>query len=257
MRAASKSSRVGRATAAGRTGSALAIVATAALGLTGCIPSPPPVPQATPAAPIVPGQTDAGDVRDGRVPSGGAARLPLTIDERTAVVIGATSTDGEDLTLRLTGPAVDIENDDADRADVFAFEGQSLDPAVATVLDPGAYTIEVEEWGGDATGFQLQVLTSSTTLGTGESARFSFGPGQPVIAMVTTEQGDEAISATSDIDTTLWAYVPESDTDYHDDDSGGDRNPRIELAGEAAQAIVVVATGYARDASGSLELRVD
>lgn len=239
--------------AAGAAGAA-AIVAVA---LTGCIPSPPPLPQGTPAEPIVPGEANDGVVVEGVVPADGTATVPLTIDERTAVVIGATSTDDEDLTLRLTGPGVEVENDDARRPDVFAFELQSLDPAVAAVLDPGEYTIELGEWGDDASGFQLQVLTGATTVEPGTSADFTFGPGQPAIAMVAVIHGDETISASSDIDTTLWAYVPTSDTDYEDDDGGSDGNPRIDLVDESAQQIVVVATGYDRDDSGTLQLTVE
>ncbi|GEK79044.1 hypothetical protein [Agrococcus baldri] len=240
-----------------RTAGIVGIATVTVAALTGCIPSPPPVPQPSPAEPIVPGATSAGEVREGMVPAGGTSTVELQVDERSAVVIGATSPDDEDLTLHLTGPGVDVENDDAhSELDVFAFELDSRDPALAAVLEPGAYSIEVGEWSDDRSSFELQALTTAATVPAGTSADFDFAPGAPAIAIVPLAEGDESIAATSDVDTTLWAYLPESDTEYRDDDSGGDRNPLIELPGERPQDAVVVATGYDRDESGSLQLTV-
>ncbi|SFS11597.1 hypothetical protein SAMN04487783_1600 [Agrococcus baldri] len=243
---------------AGRAAGAVGVVAIIAAGLTGCIPGPPPVPQPTPAAPIVQSGAAAGELREGFVPAGGTSSVTLTIDERAAVAIGATSPDEDDLTMHLTGAGTDVESDDASGdLDVFEFEMQTRDPAIATVLEPGEYTIELAEWGDDSTDYRLQVLTSTTTVTAGSVAELEFGPGRPALVIATITEGDEAIAATSDIDTTLWAYVPDSDQEYWDDDGGGDRNPRIELIGESPQDIAVVATGYDRDESGTLELAVE
>lgn len=247
---------VGRA--AGRAAQAAGILAITALGLTGCIPGPPPVPQPASAEPVVQGATTSGEVRDGRVASGATTEVELQIDERAAVMIGATSTDDEDLTLRLRGPGVDIENDDASsHLDVFEFELQTRDSALGSVLDPGTYTIEIGEFSDDASGFRLQVLTSTTVLPAGTSAELPFGPGAPALVIVPLADGRESISGTSEIDTVLWAYLPTSDTEYRDDDSGGERNPRIDLLGERPQDAVVVANGYARESSGSVLLSVE
>lgn len=242
----------------GRIAGAAGIAAVVAIGLTGCIPGPPPVPRAPTVAPIEQGGAAGGEVREGYVVAGGTSTVELQIDERTAVAIGATSPDDEDLTLHLRGVGTDLENDDASsELDVFAFELQSRDPAVATVLEPGDYTIEVGEWSDDASRFELQVLTSTTTVPVGTSAEFAFGPGQPALVIVPLTEGDATIAATSDLDTTLWAYVPSSDSEYNDDDSGGDRNPRITLGGDGTQPVAVIATGYDRDDSGTLQLSVE
>jgi len=236
----------------------LGVIAIVAVALTGCIPAPPPVPQPTPAAPIVQTGAAAGEVREGFVPAGGVSSVALTIDERAAVAIGATSPDDDDLTMRLTGAGTDVQSDDASGdLDVFAFEMRSRDPGIATVLEPGEYTIELGEWGDGSTRFRLQVLTSTTTVAAGSAAELEFGPGRPALVIASLGAGDEAIAVTSDIDTTLWAYVPASDEEYRDDDGGGDRNPRIQLIGESPQDIAVIATGYDRDDSGTLELRIE
>lgn len=204
------------------------------------------------------GESGAGEVQTGFVPAGSSTEIELRIDEPTAVVIGARPTGDEDLTLHLTGAGTDVESDDGSSyLDVFAFELGTRDPALGTVLRPGDYTIAVGEWSDAASPFELQVLTSTTVLPEGGPASLEFGPGRPGIAIVPLTTGDRAIAATSDLDTTLWAYVPASDEEYWDDDGGGDRNPRVELAGESAQQIVVVATGYDRDEGGTLELRVE
>ncbi|MCH1883997.1 hypothetical protein [Agrococcus sp. ARC_14] len=250
--------RTGRADGARRAVGAVGVAAIASLALAGCIPGPPPLPQATPAAPIVQGETTAGEVRQGRVGGDATTAVALQVEERSAVVIGAHSPDDEDLTLHLTGPGVDVENDDAyGEIDVFGFEMETRDSALAAVLDPGEYTIEVGEFGGDSTGFELQVLTGSTVVPPGSSAELQLEAGGAIIAMVPLASGDETLSATADGDTVMWAYLPETDTDYRDDDSGGDRNPSIELSGEQPQDIVVVVHGYSDDDSGSVQLRVE
>lgn len=241
-----------------RMAAAVGVAAVTAVALTGCIPGPPPVPQPAAPEPIVQGEATAGEAQEGFVAADSTSTVELHIDARTAVAIGASSLDDEDLTLHLTGAATDVENDDAPRElDVFDFEQASLDPALATVLEPGDYTIEVGEWSDSSSRYELQVLTSTTTLAAGDSADFQFGPGQPALVIVRLNSGDETITATSDVDTSLWAYVPAADEELHDDDSGGDRNPLIELGDVTPQDIVVVATGYDRDDSGTLTLTVE
>ncbi|WP_143143745.1 hypothetical protein [Agrococcus sp. Marseille-P2731] len=238
---------------------AAAVGAAVAVGLAGCTPGPPPVPVPSPAAPIAPGGSAGSGDADGVVPANGTSPVDLVLEERAAVVIGATSTDEEDLTLRLVGEGVDLENDDGqtDTRRVFDFEQGLRDPMLAVVLEAGEYTIEVGEWSGDRSGYRLQVLTGTTTVSPGTTASFGLQPGAPGVAIVPIERGDAVLAGESDIDTVLWAYAPESDTAYSDDDSGGDRNPRIELLGEEPQELVVVLAGYADDARGAASLIVE
>ncbi len=239
-----------------RAAGAAAAMAVATIGLAGCIPGPPPVPQPTPAAPVVQGDAAASEVRAGRIASDSTTVVDLDVAERSAVVIGATSPDGDDLTLRLTGGSVELEADDAHgEPDGFAFELSSRDPVLGAVLEPGAYALEIAEYGGASTSFELQVLMGTTTVAPGESAAMTFAPGAPGIAIV--PAGSSAIAATSPHDTVLWARAAAADETFDDDDGGGDRNPRIELASSAAEGLAVVLTGYARDASGSAELSVE
>ncbi|KAA6435259.1 hypothetical protein FQ330_05785 [Agrococcus sediminis] len=242
----------------GRVAAASLLVAMPALALTGCfIPSPPPVPRPESLEPIAQGSPDEGDVRTGFIPGDGTAELTLLIDQRAAVVATASSTDDEDLTLRIVGDGADVENDDGyDEAGGFALDTSTRDPLLATVLEPGSYTIEVAEYGGDATGFELQVVTSTDAVGPGEQVALAVEPGRPGVAIATIAEGDEAVSAIADFDAVLWAQMSDSDTTYRDDDSGGDRNPSIQLFGESAQEVVVVAWAFEDGDAGPVTLTV-
>lgn len=235
---------------------AIAAVAAATISLAGCIPGPPPVPQPTPAAPVVQGEDAASEVRQGRIGPDSTAVVELEVEERSAVVIGASSPDEEDLTLRLTGGSLELEVDDSyGDPDGFAFELDSRDPVLAAVLEPGAYAIEVAEYGGDSSRFELQVLLSAATVAPGERSTVTFAPGAPAVAIV--PAGSLAIAATAPEDTVLWARAADADESFDDDDSGGDRNPRIELGSLASEDLVVVLTGYSRESSGSAQLSVE
>ncbi|SDS17645.1 hypothetical protein [Agrococcus carbonis] len=246
---------------------ALGVAAVTSLALAGCIPPPPAIPPTGPTAvPSGPQQPlpSQGDARpgsapsvaqyEGRVEADGTATIELRISERAAVVLGATSPDGGDLRMRLVGDQVSEADDDSiGELDVFSFQLTALDPA----LDPGTYTVELEEFAGDATDFELEILTGTTVVAPGETAAFAFEPGIPVVALVPLATGDERILATSDVDTRMWAFVPGADIRYDDDDSGGDLNPLIALAGEQAQDVAVVVGAYFNDEAGDALLSVE
>lgn len=243
----------------GRMVGAAAVAAVTMGTLSGCfMPMPPPVPQAPNADPIVQGSAGAADVREGSIASDSTTAVELQIDERSAVVLAATSPDGEDLMLRLVGEDVDLENDDYyDAVRGLAFELETRDPLLGAVLDPGSYTIEVAEFSGDRTAFQLQVLTASTAIDAGQSAEVQVEPGQPAVMLVSLATGDESIAAEADFDSVLWAQVPGSTMPHTDDDSGGNSNPLIMLAGEQPQEIVVVVSSYSGEESGTAVLSVE
>ncbi|MGY3127739.1 hypothetical protein ACVWW9_001238 [Agrococcus sp. UYP33] len=237
-----------------------ATVATVTLGgLTACfIPSPPPVPQAPNTDPVVPGTSGAADVREGFIAAGGTTEIELDVADRSAVVLGAASTDGEDLTMRLVGGNADFENDDgASELDDFAFEMRSRDPLIGAVLEPGSYTIELGEYSGDRTGFQLQVLTGSTVVGVGESASLEVAPGAPAVFIARVTTGQESIRAEADFDSVLWGRSSADASSLMDDDSGGDSNPLITLNGTVDGDLVMVAAAYDRDEGGMVLVSVE
>lgn len=238
---------------------ATAVAAVTMGALSACfIPMPPPVPRATSAAPIAPGSTGAGDVREGFIASGGTTVVDLEIDERAAVVLVATSPEGEDLTMRLTGGGVDLENDDNEGEIAgLAFEMGSRDPLVAAVLDAGSYRIELGEFSGDRSSFQLQVLTSTTVVSADAPLVAEILPGEPVVTIAAITDGSESIGATADFDTVLWAHAPLSETHYEDDDSGGSSDPRFSLSGERPQDMVVVAYAYNGAGEGPVTVVVE
>ena len=228
-------------------------------GLTACfIPSPPPVPQAPNTDPVVPGTSGAADLREGFIAAGGTTEIELEVAERSAVVLGAVSTDDEDLTMRLVGDGADLENDDgSSELDAFAFEMGSRDPLIGAVLEPGSYTIELGEFSGDRTGFQLQVLTGSTVVGVGESASLEVAPGAPAVFIAQVATGQESIRAEADFDSVLWGRSSADASSLMDDDSGGDSNPLITLNGTVDGDIVMVAAAYDRDEGGTVLVSVE
>lgn len=229
------------------------------LGLSACfIPMPPPVPTPPNAAPIVQGSSGAGNVREGFIASDDTTSVELEIVERSAVVLTAASPDDEDLTMRLIGEGVDIENDDhEDGPEGFALERSARNPLLGTVLDPGTYSIQLAEYGGDRTSFQLQVIATPMSIATGQSIEVTVAPGRPAVMMVSLSRGDESTAAVADFDSVLWAQVPDPGVAYADDDSGGDQHPLISLAGEQPQDIVVVVSSYDGEQSGSVLLSVE
>jgi len=248
-----------RRAADGRTLAAASLTTLALAGLTGCFTaSPPPVPQASNADPIELRTSDAGGVREGLIVADGTTTLELQIDERSAVVLAAGSTDGEDLTMHLRGEGVDIEYDDREvELAGFAFEPREQDPLLAAVLEPGSYAVDLEEFNGDSTWFRLQLLVSTTELAAGEAADLQVAPGQPAVAIVSLTTGGESIAAVADFDSQLLAEVPGNDTPYVDDDSGGDRNPLIVLADEEPGDIVAVVSSYGGQDAGAVRVSVE
>lgn len=243
----------------GRMLGAATIAAVTVGALSACfIPSPPPVPQPPNTEPIAPGSSGAADVREGFIPGNGATQIELELVERSAVVLGAASTDDEDLTLRLIGEGADLENDDGySELDAFAFEMGSRDPVIGAVLEAGSYTIELAEYGGDSTGFQLQVLTGSTAVGVGESVAMEIAPGAPAVFIARVTTGQESIRAEADFDTVLWGRSGPDDSSLMDDDSGGDSNPMITLDGVVDGDFVMVAAAYDREQSGTVVVSVE
>jgi hypothetical protein len=247
-----------RRTHAKRMLTAASVAAVTVGALSACyVQMPPPVPQASTADPIAPGPAGAGDVRDGSIAAGATTDVELRVDERSAVLLSAASTDGDDLTMRLVGDGVELENDDASEAPRgLALDSSTYDPLLAAVLEPGTYAIQLAEVGGDSTSFQLQVLTSTTVVGAGETVGLEVAPGLPAIAIASLATGSESIAAVADFDSTLWAHAPGSEVPYSDDDSGGDQNPMLSIGGGAPQDIVVVASSYSGEESGVVELTV-
>lgn len=240
-----------------RTAVATATAMVAMLSLTACfIPGPPPVPQPTPIAPIEPvgdGQTIGGEVREGRVPSGGTVAVDLVLDERAAVLIGATSTDDEDLTLLLEGEGIELDNDDGRREpDAFAFPlASNYDPVIGAVLEPGAYTITVGEWGDDASGFQLQVLTGTLAVEVGSTTPLQVGPGEPALVMLPAESQYATVSDPAGVR----SWVTSTDQRYGITDEGlsGERLP---LPGGEGR-LLVVHREQGSTQSGTVELTIE
>lgn len=239
-------------------GAAFAASVTVA-GLSACfVPMPPPVPTPPNADPIVQGSPGAEELREGFIASGGTTTVELEIEERSAVVLAAASPDNEDLTMRLVGEGVDLDNDDNDEGpEGFAFDMRARNPLIGTVLDPGTYAIELEEYGGDRTSFQLQVIASPMSITAGQSIDVEVAPGRPAVMMVSLSTGDETIAAVADFDSVLWTQVPGSLFPDFDDDTGGDGNPLISLLGEEPQDMVVIVSSYSGDESGTALLSVE
>ncbi len=128
-------------------------------------PEPEPSPeQPTPDAPTEEptgstgaesgGALELGETVQGTVPAGNTWTATLSVDEATPVVVEAMADVG-DLTLRVTGGAVEVENDDRgrflDRDSV-----SSLDPALGVYLEPGEYEVTVDTYiSSSSTDFSL------------------------------------------------------------------------------------------------------
>lgn len=259
-----------------RTIGALALTAAVGLALTGCIPAPPslqsvsapqpsaqseapgssdPAEPSEPATPGSGGEAAAGDIAEGQIDADGTVAIALEVAERSAVVLAATSPEGEDLVLRLSGEGVDLREDDSlGDPDVFAFELEHRDPAIGTVLEPGAYTIEIEEYSGDPTGYRLHTLTGTTVVGPGESVEAAIAPAAP--ALVVVAAGSRVVGATSAVDTRLMVFEPEA-INVEDDDGGEGLNPLLELDRPAGGDFAMLVWAYDRELSGTAQITVE
>ncbi|MGC5617040.1 hypothetical protein [Georgenia sp. Z1491] len=185
----------------------------------------------------------------GEVPSGGAATVTLEVTERAAVAVGATSPDGGDLQLAISGGDVDAGIDDTyGYADIFSFDQGNLDPAITQVLEPGSYTLELTEYGGDAAQYQLEVLSGTTVIPAGGTANLEITGQAATLAIGELATGNESIATNGEIDSVLWTFMPSSHTAYEDDDGGDGLNSLIVLPGETVEPVVIAVNTYGGDA---------
>lgn len=257
----------------------IGVLGAAVIGLSGCI-MPPPLPEAPtepstapstapsepaepetsapsePSEPAEPEEPSSGAIVEGEIPEGGEGTATFTVDERSAVALGATSPSGGDLALSMRVDDATVTIDDSNSViEVFSFDPGPLEPTLAVVLDPGEYTVTLTEYGGAAADFIFETHTGTTPVAAGSSAQLELTDG-PALAIVTLESGSETLAVTSEFDTVMWAGVLGSGTIYMDDDGGEGLNPQIEIDGEQPQDIAVVIDGYDDDDTGPLTLTV-
>ncbi|GEK79056.1 hypothetical protein [Agrococcus baldri] len=255
----------------------IGVLAATTVGLAGCIPMPPSAPPTatvTPepsAPPAGPGTTEPSEPADptetpepgagantveGQIPADGEGTATFTIDERSAVVLGAASPSGEDLALSMQVGDATIEMDDSDSIiDAFSFDSSGRNPTLALVLDAGDYTVTLTEYSGDATDFVFEHHASSTTIEPGSSGELEITDA-PALAIVPIASGTETLSVESEIDTVMWAGVLGSGSIYMNDDGGGNLNPAFQLEDEQPQDIAVVLAAYGSE-TGPLTLTVE
>ncbi|MGO1739817.1 MAG: hypothetical protein ACTHYM_12565 [Actinomycetaceae bacterium] len=198
-----------------------------------------------PPAPSGDGAVNVSGELSGSVPADGAATVTLEVTERAAVAVGATSPDGGDLQMSIAGGDLDTGIDDTyGYADIFSFEQASLDPAITQVLEPGSYTIDITEYGGDAAQYQLEVLSGTAVIPAGGTANLEITGPQATLAIGELATGNESIATNGDIDSVLWTFIPSSHTAYEDDDSGDGLDSLITLPGETVEPVVIAVAGW-------------
>lgn len=214
-------------------------------------PAPDPNPPSGDGAVTV-----TGDLT-GTVPADGAATITLEVTERAAVAVGATSEDGGDLELYITGGGIDEGIDDSHGyADVFSFDQSGLDPALTHVLEPGSYQIDITEYGGDENAYTLEVLSGTQVVNPGDSVDVSVpADGAAQLFISELSSGSETFQTSGSTDTKLWVFTPSDHTSFEDDDSGDSLNAAIGLPGVTPEA-VVVAVGTWQNRGGDTTLSV-
>lgn len=99
---------------------------------------------------------EVGRQVEASVPEDGAWSGRLRVDGPTAVVLDARAAGGADLVLEVRSPDGTAHQND-DRWLTQEGAGDTLDPALAVVLEPGEHEVVLTEYSGRAAGFTLDV----------------------------------------------------------------------------------------------------
>lgn len=178
----------------------------------------------------------------------------LTITETTGVILDVRA--AEDLQLTLSGVDVELENDDRG-AMLRAGDAGFTDPAIAAVLEPGEYRVEVYGWLSSAGPFTLTTQTGQL-VEPDATVDISLGEGDVWVGTVEVPEGGELVLdvVSTEGDTEFDIFGPDGTEEVVDDTTegaGSQRDPYVVLT-EPGFYVVAVLEYYVLPAD--LELTV-
>lgn len=183
--------------------------------------------ETAPAMFIGPDGEELGTRFESAIADDDVLRLTLRIDERSAVILGGHSPEGEDLRFAVRNADHDYTGDDSyELMDVFGFEQGYYDPATAWVMDPGEYEFTMSEYGGDASQIVMEVHSGSLVVGVPSDTPVTIEEGRPSVFIL--QVGEETplrAGIHGDEDTVIHVVDPELYV-YQNDDAPIDHDAR-------------------------------
>ncbi len=194
------------------------------------------------------GEIAIGEPVTGSIAAGETWTGTIIVEEATPLVIDVVSASG-DLTMTLTGGAIDLANDDRSRFRVNP-DASSLDPAVGAYLEPGEYEVAVSAYLDTVeTDFTVNAAAVPETATPGEPVAVDLGQGEVwVAALELTERGTVVMdSVSSEGDAQIGVFTSTGEVEGADDSAegaGGSLDPYVELELPAGVHIISYG-GYA------------
>ncbi|SJM50376.1 Flagelliform silk protein [Actinomycetales bacterium JB111] len=205
------------------------------------------------------GGFDLGSTLTGAFPAQGEYAVTLHVEQDTTVLVAAFSPEGHDLEIEISGNGVDETMSDS--LETYSFIGFSSypsyeDPSGFVQLDAGDYDLVLTEAAGQASAFELTVLSGEGgELADGDVEQLSIETGAADLYSVELEDGESlTVSLSGDgSDPYLYIVSPDGTVEYNDDwgsadydgpslDSGLDSGLTVS---DGAGTYIVVATTYA------------
>lgn len=168
------------------------------------------------------GELTVGESVTGAIAAGETWTGTIIVDEATPLVVDVASESG-DLTLSLTGGAIDLENDDHGR---FQANGasSSLDPAVAAYLEPGEYEVAVAAYHSSVETDFTVTTTVAETVTPGEPITVDLGQDEVwLAALELTDRSTVVLDTVSadEGDPQLGVFTSTGEVEGADDSSEG------------------------------------
>ncbi|WP_251839529.1 DUF2510 domain-containing protein [Oceanitalea stevensii] len=196
------------------------------------------------------GELELGASVGGAIASGETWTGTIVVDEATPVVVDVVADSG-DLTVSLTGGAVDVSNDDR-RYFQASGEASSLDPAVGAYLEPGEYEVAVSAYSGSVEADFTVTTTVPEIVTPGDSIAVDLAEGEVWLGALELSDRSTVVldSVAEDGDGMLGVFTSSGSLEGADDSSegaGGITDPYLELELPAGVHVISF-SGYRAEA---------
>ncbi len=206
------------------------------------------------------GEIPIGEPVTGAIVAGETWTGTIIVDEATPVVVDVVAESG-DLTLSLTGGAVDVTNDDRRYFQVSG-DASSLDPAVGAYLEPGEYEVAVAAYNSSVDADFTVTTTVPETVTPGEPVAVDLAEGEVWLAALELTERSTVVfdSVAEEGDGQLGVFTSTGTLEGVDDDSqgaGGITDPYLELELPAGVHIVSFSGYRAGPLTSELSITVE
>ncbi|PYG02263.1 Protein of unknown function [Georgenia satyanarayanai] len=206
------------------------------------------------------GEITVGESVTGSIAAGETWTGTITVDEAAPIVVDVAAESG-DLTLSLTGGAIDVENDDHGRFKVNG-EASSLDPALGAYLEPGEYEVAVAAYHSSVeTDFTVTTMVPEMVT-PGEPVAVDLAEDEVWLAAVELTDRSTVVldSVSTEGDPQLGIFTSTGElegVDDSDEGAGGTLDPYLELTLPAGVHVISYSSWSGSPLSAELSITVE